>query len=87
MRVFLAVVFGLVIFAVGFGSVRGLTRPRGGAGAASLPEPQPADPRVRVVWWCETCGAELLVLRRGTEAPFKHCGEPMTRREEVLGPN
>jgi hypothetical protein len=76
-----APVVGLVILRIGlasFGSLR--------AGAAHIPDgpPTPVDPSAeRIVYWCGGCGAELLLLVRGTESPPRHCGERMTERVEV----
>ena len=56
------------------------------SGAAHIPEGDPVavDPRVeRVTYWCDGCGAELLLLMRGTEIAPRHCGERMTERHEV----
>jgi hypothetical protein len=44
----------------------------------SLPE------GVRILFWCDTCGTEVLLLRAGNENPPRHCGEPMLKREEIL---
>ena len=72
---------GLLILRVGlstFGSLR--------AGASYIPDgpPVPVDPEVeRVVYGCAGCGAELLLLVRGTQVPPRHCGEKMTERVEV----
>jgi len=84
MRTALAVVFGLVILFVLLGMVRGFAGPRGGAASGpqlETVEPMPAG--VRILYWCETCGFEVLVLRKGTDNPPRHCGEPMARREEI----
>lgn len=83
MRVGLAILFGLVIFAIGFATVRGFAQPRGGATGSKEPPPLPAG--VRLKFWCENCGAEFLVVRRGADTIPRHCGEPMHRREEVAG--
>lgn len=76
-----APLLGLFILRVGlasFGSLR--------AGASYIPDgpPVPVDLRQeRVVYWCDGCGAEVLLLVRGTETPPRHCGERMTERVEV----
>lgn len=80
LRIALAVLFGLVILAVGLVTVRGFARPRG----SSRPEPEPPPAGVRVLYWCENCGAEMLLLRQGSGVVPRHCGEPMIRREEVI---
>jgi hypothetical protein len=83
MRYVIAAVIGLVILVLGAGTLRGLARPR-----ATI-KPEQAVPVLRtgarVTFWCETCGTELLLLKRGTENPPRHCGEPMIRREELPG--
>lgn len=30
------------------------------------------------VYSCKECGTQLVLLRRGSDKPPKHCGEPMT---------
>ena len=80
MRLTAAIAFMVVFAAVGLGMLRSLWRtPR----SVPLPEVVEQPPDVRVTYWCGTCGTELLLLRRGSEAPPRHCGESMTRREEV----
>lgn len=81
MRFGLAILFGLIIFAIGFVTVRGFAGPRGGV---ERPPPEPLPAGVRILFWCENCGAELLVVRRGSDAIPRHCGEPMHRREEIV---
>lgn len=58
------------------------------AGAEHVPDgrpPEPLDLAVeRVSYWCEGCGAELLLLVRGTPAPPRHCGERMHERHELV---
>ncbi|MCA1834276.1 MAG: hypothetical protein ABR548_06220 [Actinomycetota bacterium] len=81
MRYVLAAFIGLFIAAIGFGTLRGLARPR------SAIKPEEAVPVLktgaRITFYCETCGTELLLLRKGTDNPPRHCGEPMLKREEV----
>lgn len=72
----MAIAFG----AIGIGMMRSL---RSAPRSVPLPEVEPASPDVRVTYWCATCGTEVLLLRKGSEAPPRHCGEPMTRREEI----
>jgi DNA-directed RNA polymerase subunit RPC12/RpoP len=77
----LAPLVGLGILRFGlatFGSLR--------TGASYIPDgpPQPVDPAVeRTTYWCAGCGAELLLLVRGTETAPRHCGERMAARTEV----
>ena len=77
----LAPLLGYLILRLGLATFGSLAR-----GAAHVPsgEPQPVDPdRERVTYWCEGCGAELLLLVRGTGMPPRHCGERMHERAEV----
>lgn len=56
------------------------------AGADHIPDadPVPVDPAVeRVTYWCDGCGAELLLITRGTPVPPRHCGEKMHERRLV----
>ena len=80
MRVLIAVLAAGVLSSVGIGMLRSL---RGGPRSVPLPEVVAPPPDVRVTFWCETCGTEVLLLRKGSEAPPRHCGEGMTRREEI----
>lgn len=78
-----APLLGLAIFRVGVASFASLRN-----GGSHIPDgaPQRLDTRVeRIVYWCDGCGAELLLLTRGAEVPPRHCGERMTRRREVAG--
>ncbi|CAN5263881.1 MAG: hypothetical protein H0V93_05820 [Euzebyales bacterium] len=76
-----APLLSLLIFKVGTASFGSLRR-----GASYIPDgpPRPVDTtRERIVYWCAGCGAELLLLVRGTEAAPRHCGERMTDRRET----
>lgn len=81
----LAPLLGLVILRLGWATFGSLA----GGGMSPDDEPQPVDPsQERVRYWCEGCGAELLLLVRGTATPPRHCGERMHERHEVVhGPN
>ncbi|MFO8075922.1 MAG: hypothetical protein ACQETV_00310 [Actinomycetota bacterium] len=79
----LAPLLGLAILRVGYASLRSFQE-----GPAHIPsgEPTPLDVRdERTTYWCEGCGAELLLLVRGTPMPPRHCGERMVARQEVRG--
>lgn len=80
-RVLIAVAMAVALGAVGVGMLRSLTSrtPRN----VPLSEPEAVPSNIRVTFWCSTCGTEVLLLRKGSEAPPKHCAEPMARREEV----
>ena len=81
LRAVIAVVAALAIAWIGWGMFRSLLRrtPRN----VPLPEPEVPPADVRITYRCEECGTELLLLRKGSESPPRHCGEAMLRREEV----
>lgn len=77
-----APLLGLAILWFGLGSLRSLQM-----GAAHVPhgDPEAVDPTVeRTTYWCAGCGAEVLLLVRGTDVPPRHCGERMRERVEIL---
>lgn len=77
----LAPLLGLGILKFGWATFGSLAR-----GGAHIPdgEPVPVDPaEERVRYWCEGCGAELMLLVRGTEMAPRHCGERMHLRREI----
>lgn len=76
-----APLLGLTIWRIGIASFASLRH-----GAAYIPDgpPVPLDLRTeRVVYACGGCGAEVLLMVRGTESPPRHCGEKMTTHREV----
>jgi predicted RNA-binding Zn-ribbon protein involved in translation (DUF1610 family) len=81
LRAIIAIIAAIALGWIGWGMLRSLLRrtPRN----VPLPEPEQPPANVRVTYYCEECGTELLLLRKGSESPPRHCGEPMIRREEV----
>lgn len=80
-RYIFAPALGVVILLFGKASVASF-----GRGASYIPDgpPQPVDMRSeRTTYWCAGCGAELLLLMRGTASAPRHCGEKMVERHEV----
>jgi hypothetical protein len=72
---------GLAIARIGFATFASL---RGGAAHVPEGDPEPVDLTAeRVTYWCEGCGAELLLLVRGTATAPRHCGERMLERHEI----
>lgn len=69
----------IALGAIALGSVRSLGRKP----HATFDEPLEAAPDARIIFWCQACGTELLLLRKGSEKPPRHCGEAMVEREEV----
>lgn len=82
MRVFFAVAMGLGILAVGLAIFRNLVGGRP-AGPPPLEVVEQPPPGVRVLFYCENCHTEVLLLRKGSDAAPRHCGEPMIKREEA----
>lgn len=80
MRLAVAITLMALIAFIGTGMLRSLWHaPR----SVPLPEALPTPVNTRILFWCSTCGTEVLLLRRGSDAPPRHCGEGMDRREEV----
>ena len=75
-----APLLGLLIWSFGIASFGSLNR-----GAAHIPDgpPEAVDPDERVTYTCTGCGAEVLLLVRGSAMPPRHCGEKMHERREV----
>lgn len=81
MRLVIAIIMFAVLATFAFGMLRSL-----GGRTPHAHDPEEAvtpPPDVRIVFRCATCGTELLVLRRGSDAAPRHCGEAMTLREEI----
>ena len=80
-RVAVAVVIAAALVSIGLGMLLSLVRrtPRN----VPLPEAEAPPANVRITYWCEECGTEVLLLRKGSDAPPRHCGEAMIQREEV----
>lgn len=77
-----APLLGVAILWFGVGSLLSLQQ-----GAAHIPDgdPTPVDPAAeRTMYWCAGCGAEVLLVVRGTASPPRHCGERMNERVEIL---
>lgn len=47
-------------------------------------ESAPVASDERILFWCEECGTELLLLVRGTPRAPSHCGQRMHERTEIL---
>jgi len=80
MRVFIAVVMGLAIASIGWMMLRGL-RVQAPTKELEVVEEAPVD--ARITFYCENCHTEVLLLRRGSEQPPRHCGEKMIERTEI----
>lgn len=56
----------------------------GSTGIAAADEPEPVPVDERVLYWCEECGTEVVLLVRGSGIPPRHCGTKMHERSEIL---
>lgn len=56
----------------------------GQTGIAASDEPEPVPVDERVLYWCEECGTEVVLLVRGSGLPPRHCGTKMHERSEIL---
>ena len=73
LKILIAVVAAAVIFRIGFVMIRSMATP--------LPEPPPPGElrKVKLVYRCSNCGAELRMTRANDEVPEapRHCMEDM----------
>lgn len=51
---------------------------------ADQQQPRPVTGAERVVYWCEECGTELVLVVEGSGTPPRHCGGRMHERAELL---
>jgi hypothetical protein len=72
----IAVAMGLFVFATGRAVFRGYTRTKGPTG----PPTDVDEADTLLVFACETCGEQLVLLRKGTDVPPRHCADPMVLR-------
>ena len=54
------------------------------ATTASEGAPRPVAQDERVLYWCEECGTEVVLVVRGSGAAPRHCGTRMHERAEIL---
>ncbi len=74
--VVMAVVLGALVLITGRTMFRSYLVTKGPTGPAV-----DVEERGRLlVYACETCGEQLVLLRRGTDAPPRHCSEKMVLR-------
>ena len=77
-----ALVLGGLILATGRAVFRGYSTTKGPTG----PPVDVAEEGTLLVFACQTCGEQLVLLRKGTDAPPRHCAEKMVlRRIPVSG--
>jgi hypothetical protein len=71
-----AVLLGALVLATGRAVFRGYSTTKGPTG----PPVDVDEEGTLLVFACETCGEQLVLLRKGTDAPPRHCAEKMVLR-------
>jgi hypothetical protein len=71
-----ALLLGGLILATGRAVFRGYSTTKGPTG----PPVDVAEEGTLLVFACETCGEQLVLLRKGTDVPPRHCAEQMVLR-------
>ncbi len=74
--VVIAALIGLLVLATGRAVFRGYSTTKGPTG----PPVDVQEDGTLLVFACETCGEQLVLLRKGTDAPPRHCAEKMVLR-------
>ena len=74
--VVVALLLGVLILATGRAVFRGYSTTKGPTG----PPVDVEEEGSLLVFACETCGEQLVLLRKGTDAPPRHCAEKMVLR-------
>jgi hypothetical protein len=74
--VVVAALLGLLVLATGRAVFRGYSVTRGPTG----PPTDVEEEGTLLVFACETCGEQLVLLRKGTDVPPRHCAEKMVLR-------
>ncbi len=72
-RVAIGLVLGYVVFRLGTAMLLPLRQAR----ESSYPPVDVIEPDGVPVYSCQECGTQLVLLRRGSDKPPRHCGEPM----------
>lgn len=78
-----APLLGFAFFRWSVGSLRAMAGGDKTREALEQPQPVVVAPAERVVYWCEDCGTELVLVTRGTGKAPRHCATSMQVREEV----
>ncbi len=74
--VLVAALIGLLVLATGRAVFRGYSVTKGPTG----PPADVDEEGTLLVFACETCGEQLVLLRKGTDVPPRHCAEKMVLR-------
>jgi len=76
-----ALLLGALIMATGRAVFRGYSITKGPTG----PPVDVEEEGTLLVFACETCGEQLVLLRKGTDVPPRHCAEKMVLRRIPAG--
>jgi hypothetical protein len=79
-----APLFGWAIYSWATSSLRAMVTDGRALTAAQDTGPTPVLADERIVYWCEECGTEVVLVIRGSGTPPRHCGTKMHERAELL---
>ena len=79
-----APLLGYAIYRWATGTLRAMVYDGQARVAADEQQPRPVAADERVLYWCEECGTELVLLIRGSGKAPRHCGGAMHERAELL---
>lgn len=80
----LAPLLGIAIYRWATGTLRAMVHDGQARVGADEQQPQLVAPDERVLYWCEECGTELVLVVRGSGKAPRHCGGGMHERAELL---
>lgn len=80
----LAPLLGYGLFRWSLGILRSMVHDGRARVEAEAQQPRPVAGDERVLYWCEECGTELVLLVRGSGDPPRHCMARMHERAELL---
>lgn len=79
-----APLLGWAIYRWATGSLRAMVTDGRAIAAAEDTGPTPVVGDERILYWCEECGTEVMLVIRGSGMPPRHCGTKMHERAELL---
>lgn len=80
----LAPLLGFAIYRWCTGMLRAMVHDGQARVGADEQQPRPVARDERVLYWCEECGTEVVLLVRGSGKAPRHCGSAMHERAELL---
>ena len=79
-----APLLGWAVYAWATSSLRAMVYDGRAEAAAADEGPTPVLGDERILYWCEECGTEVMLVIRGSGTPPRHCGTKMHERAELL---